>query len=105
MCLLILYLLCTVPVRGELLIQLCYTNNIASYCFIVKAIRLEEFLRFLKYFFCEIHRKIPVHASVFLLNLEVACNFIKGAEATCVEAATKMKKCFRLKDMLNFNIP
>ena len=30
---------------------------------------------------------------------------IKGAEATCVEIVTEMKKCFRLKDMLNFNIP
>ena len=30
---------------------------------------------------------------------------IKGAEATCVEIATEMKKCFTLKDMLNFNIP
>ena len=29
---------------------------------------------------------------------------IKGAEATCVRIATEMKKCFRLKDMLNFNI-
>ena len=38
---------CTVPVSGELLIQLCYTNTIASYCFIVKAVRLKEFLRFL----------------------------------------------------------
>ena len=38
---------CTVPVPGELLIQLCYTNTIASYCFILKAVRLKEFLRFL----------------------------------------------------------
>ena len=30
---------------------------------------------------------------------------IKGTEATCVEIATEMKKFFRLKDMLNFNIP
>ena len=29
---------------------------------------------------------------------------VKGPEATCVEIATEMKKCFRLKDMLNFNI-
>ena len=29
---------------------------------------------------------------------------LKGAGATCVEIATEMKKCFRLKDMLNFNI-
>ena len=29
---------------------------------------------------------------------------IKSAEATCVEIATEMKKCFKLKDMLNFNI-
>ena len=32
------------------------------------------------------------------------CYVIKGAEATCVEIATEMKKCFRLRDMLNFNI-
>ena len=29
---------------------------------------------------------------------------VKGPEATCVEIATEMKKCFRLKDMLTFNI-
>ena len=29
---------------------------------------------------------------------------IKGAETACVEIATEMKKCFRLKDMLNLNI-
>ena len=29
---------------------------------------------------------------------------VKGPEATCVEIATEMKKCFRLKDTLNFNI-
>ena len=29
---------------------------------------------------------------------------VKGAEATCVETASEMKKCFRLKDMLNFNV-
>ena len=28
----------------------------------------------------------------------------KGAEATCVEMTAEMKKCCRLKDMLNFNI-
>ena len=30
---------------------------------------------------------------------------LKGTEATCVEMTTEMKKCFRLKDMLSFNIP
>ena len=30
--------------------------------------------------------------------------FLKSAEATCVMIATEMKKCFRLKDMLNFNV-
>ena len=29
---------------------------------------------------------------------------IKGAEATWVEIASEMKKCFRLKDKLNFNV-
>ena len=29
---------------------------------------------------------------------------LKGAEATCMELASEMKKCFRLKDMLNFNV-
>ena len=29
---------------------------------------------------------------------------LKGAEATYVEITTEMKKCFRLKDMLNFNV-
>ena len=28
----------------------------------------------------------------------------KGAEATCVEIASEMKKYFKLKDMLNFNV-
>ena len=28
----------------------------------------------------------------------------EGAEATCVEIATAMKNCFRLKDRFNFNI-
>ena len=27
-----------------------------------------------------------------------------GAEATCVKIANEIKKCFRLKDMLNFNV-
>ena len=31
--------------------------------------------------------------------------FLKGAEATCVEMTTEMKKCSRLKDMLKFNLP
>ena len=30
--------------------------------------------------------------------------FIKSAEATCVETATDMRKCFRLKGMLNLNV-
>ena len=30
--------------------------------------------------------------------------YVKGAEATCVEIAREMKKCFRLKNMLNFNV-
>ena len=30
--------------------------------------------------------------------------FIKGAVAPCVESATEMKKYFRLKDMLDFNV-
>ena len=29
---------------------------------------------------------------------------VKGAEATRVEISTEMKKCFRLNDMLSFNI-
>ena len=29
---------------------------------------------------------------------------IIGAEATCVEIATAMKKCSKLKDMPNFNV-
>ena len=29
---------------------------------------------------------------------------VKDAETTCVEIASEMKKCFRLKDMLNFNV-
>ena len=37
-------------------------------------------------------------------NSFVAEVTFKHAEATCVEIATEMKKCFRLKDMLNFNI-
>ena len=52
----------------------------------------------------------------FLSNAKVLSKFsycffavsafaFKGAEATCVDIATQMKKCFRLKDMLHFNIP
>ena len=37
-------------------------------------------------------------------NTGKKCYVIKGAEATCVEIATEMKKCLRLRDMLNFNI-
>ena len=33
-----------------------------------------------------------------------SCNTLKGAEATCVDIATEIKKCFRLKELLNFNI-
>ena len=29
---------------------------------------------------------------------------VKGAEVTCVEKVIEMKICFRLKDMLNFNV-
>ena len=29
---------------------------------------------------------------------------LKGAEATCAKIATEMKKCFRLKEMSNFNV-
>ena len=29
---------------------------------------------------------------------------LKGAEATCVNIATEMKKGLRLEDMLNFNL-
>ena len=32
-------------------------------------------------------------------------NSIKSVEATCVEIATDMKRCFRLKNMLNFIVP
>ena len=37
----------------------------------------------------------------FFSNLEV---YFKGAEATCVKISTEIKKCFLLKDMLNFNV-
>ena len=30
--------------------------------------------------------------------------WLKGAEATCVKISAEMKICFRLKDMLNFNV-
>ena len=40
------------------------------------------------------------HSLIFFYKIIL----IKGAEATCVEIVTEMKKCFRLKDMLNFNI-
>ena len=29
---------------------------------------------------------------------------VKGAEATCVEIPTEIKKCFRLKDLLILNV-
>ena len=29
---------------------------------------------------------------------------LKGAEATCVDIATEMRKGLRLEDMLNFNL-
>ena len=34
----------------------------------------------------------------------IVTDHLKGVEATCVEIATEMRKCFRLKDMLNFNV-
>ena len=36
-------------------------------------------------------------AKIFILNF-------KEAEATCLEIATEMKQCFRLKDMINLNV-
>ena len=36
--------------------------------------------------------------------LAFVIKLFKGAEATCVEIATEMKICFRLKDMLSFNV-
>ena len=41
------------------------------------------------------------------LNVILSKCVFKGAEETCVEIGTeiKKKKCFRLKDMLNFSIP
>ena len=40
------------------------------------------------------------------INISRSNTFIpfKGAEATCVKIATEMKKCVRLKDMLNLNV-
>ena len=37
-------------------------------------------------------------------SIALTSNVAKGAEATCVKIASEMKKCFRLKDMLNFNV-
>ena len=31
-------------------------------------------------------------------------NYFKDAETTCVEIASEMKKCFKLKGKLNFNV-
>ena len=41
-----------------------------------------------------------------LLNVDLKniMNWLKGAEATCEKIARDMKKCFKLKDMLNFNV-
>ena len=47
-----------------------------------------------------------LHYYPFAVNLDRImgiCNTLKGAQATCVEIATEMKKGFRLKEMLNFN--
>ena len=58
---------------------------------------LDIFWIFLGYFF----------GYLLLYKLEsigISGNLLKSAEATCVEIASEMKKCFRLKDMLNFNI-
>ena len=37
-------------------------------------------------------------------NVLKRTELFKGAESTCVEISTEMKKCFGLKDMLNFNV-
>ena len=45
--------------------------------------------------------------NVFINDESILYNLsssLKGAEATCVEIAGEMKKCFKLKDKLNFNI-
>ena len=58
---------------------------------------LDIFWIFLGYFF----------GYLLLYKLEsigISGNLLKSAEATCVEIVSEMKKCFRLKDMLNFNI-
>ena len=39
-----------------------------------------------------------------IVPFEIITSYFKGVEATCVEIATVMKKSFKLKDMLNFNV-
>ena len=41
-----------------------------------------------------------------LLNVDLKniTNWLKDAEATCEKIASDMKKCFELKDMLNYNV-
>ena len=43
--------------------------------------------------------RISIKCYLYQTNLD-----LKGAEATYVETVTEMKKCFRLKDMLDFNV-
>ena len=48
---------------------------------------------------------IDVLISKALINSNICQDdFFKGTEATCVEIASETKKCFRLKDMLDFKV-
>ena len=40
----------------------------------------------------------------FFIQFFLEILHFKGAETTYVEIASEIKKCFRLKDMLNFNV-
>ena len=38
------------------------------------------------------------------ITVNAQMSLLKGAQATCKEIASDMKTCFRLKDMLSFNV-
>ena len=86
-----------------------------------KKIKLLSYLLHLPFFICfssnlmkNVTKKCKMVQYLYINDLLYVhqCNTVdiyqislKGTEATCVEIATEMKKFFRLKDMLNFNIP
>ena len=44
-----------------------------------------------------------MQGKILIITVLTNSSTVKGAEATSLEIVTDMKKCFRMKHMLNFN--